>query len=147
MFGVVRLVHNCGMSSWEETIYPVPAGALVVTCLSCGSKIAGRRQGSRNIRSVLKEIKSHDDANHRPYDPGVIQAVTSAVQELNAGKPTPRRVGRLAIDFAGSGSTTEWRRAAEVLELHVAVLVEERDRLEAVVERLRYLAEADRQRL
>lgn len=142
--------HNGEMSNWEETSYPVPVRALMVSCLSCGLIIAGGRRGTRNIRSILKEIRAHDDAEHRPYDPGVIQAVTTAVQELNGGALPPRRVGRLAVDLAGSGSAVAWRRKAEVLERHVAVLVEERGQLVAAIDRLRYdrdVASADRERL
>lgn len=124
------------MTAWEETSYPVPRQALRVSCLSCGEAIAGGRRGSANIRSILKVLKTHDEAHHPPYDPGVIQAVVKAVEELNRGQPAPRRAGRLTVDLAGTMSSTRWRQHAEALERHIGVLVEQRTELERAVDRL-----------
>jgi chromosome segregation ATPase len=96
-------------------------------------------------------VKAHDDALHRPYDPGVIRGIASAVAELNDGAASPRRTGRLAIDVLVANTSSEaWRRRAEVLEQHIGVLVEQKSDLEAALHRLRRerdLATADRERL
>ena len=138
------------MARWEETSYPVPTRALRITCVSCGIAIAGGVRGSRNIRSILKEVKAHDDSRHPPYDPAVIQLVAHAVAELNDGSPTPRRVGRLSVDLAEAGAALAWRLRAEVLERHLGILVEEKAELEAALNRLRHerdLAVLDREHL
>jgi hypothetical protein len=109
--------------AWEETVYPVPAGALRITCLSCGSVVAGRRRGSRNVRSILKEIKSHDDVNHPPYDPDVIQSVTAAIRRLNDGTPAPVRAGRFDIDYLGSDSSSVKQQAVDRIGGAVEALV------------------------
>lgn len=139
------------MAAWEETSYPVPTRALRVTCLACGTQVAGAVRGTRNIRSILKEVKAHDGAHHRPYDPGVIRSITAAVAELNEGAASPRRVGRLSIDVLVTNASSEgWRRRAEILEQHIGVLIEKKCDLEAALHRLRHerdLATADRERL
>jgi len=124
------------MAGWEERSYPIPRQALRVSCLSCGTAIAGGRRGSANIRSILKVLKTHDDAHHPPYDPGVIQAVVKAVEELNRGQPAPRRAGRLTIDLAGAMSSIRWRQHAEALERHIGVLVEQGTDLERAIDSL-----------
>ena len=131
-----RSRQACAMTKWKETSYPVPREPLRVRCLSCGVAIAGGRRGTANIRSILKEVKAHDGAQHPPYDPQVISVITQAVAELNSDLPRPRRAGRLAIDFAFDQSTDVWRREAEKLEQHVGQLLERRSELERAVVRL-----------
>jgi hypothetical protein len=136
------------MPTWEETSYPVPLRPLRVACLTCGTYVAGGHRGSRNIRSILKVVKAHDDESHG-YDPSVIQAITTAVDEINKGAPVPRRIGRLAVDLASSANSLgSWQRQAEILEQHIAVLVDQKSALEAATEELRHsrdhaLAERD----
>lgn len=124
------------MSQWEETSYPVPVRPLRVSCLSCGVAIAGGVRGSANIRSILKEIKGHDEEHHPPYDQAVIAAVATAVAELNDDLMAPRRTSRLSIDWAGSSAVATWRHSAEVLERHIGVLVEQRGDLERALQRV-----------
>lgn len=91
------------MPTWEETSYPVPDRPLTVSCLSCGVPVAGGHRGSSNIRSILKVVKAHDEECHG-YDPGVIQAITKAVEEINAGAAVPRRIGRLTVDLTSAAN-------------------------------------------
>jgi chromosome segregation ATPase len=105
-------------------------------------------RGSRNIRSILKVVKAHDDEIHG-YDPSVVHAITTAVDEINKGAPVPRRIGRLAVDLASSANSLgSWQRQAEILEQHIAVLEDQKTALEAATEQLRHsrdhaLAERD----
>jgi hypothetical protein len=73
--------------TYEDSIDP-----LVVTCTRCtdGSgrplTVTGGVRGTRDARSILKELKAHVDAVHGDWSPQMPAAISQAIGRINSGE-------------------------------------------------------------
>jgi hypothetical protein len=82
-----------------DPTYPDPVRALKVQCHGCGLMVAGHVRGSKDFRYLMKEIKSHEEADHPPYKRDLIDQLVVVVEDIDDFLCIQGYVGRYVVSL------------------------------------------------